>query len=111
MVARSLPEVLGLFCGEPIPQSYAEFLKPADPPYAGSQIWTQQPVLHALVRKPANSTETKVYSARREFALFQVHSIPHDNGAIERKPWLRAVPVDEFVDGMTVSTLCICRAQ
>jgi hypothetical protein len=88
---------LRLICGEPTSQSHAQFLEPSYASYAGSQIWAEQPGLHALICMLANSTETKVYGARREFALLHVHSISHDNRAIEREPLLRAVPIDEFV--------------
>src|SRR5258707_6196894 len=36
---------------------------------------------------------------------FQVHPVAEDNSLAERQPRLRAVPVHEFVDGMTIAAL------
>src|ERR1017187_7786114 len=40
-------------------------------------------------------------------ARFQVHPVTHDNRLAERQSRLRAVPVHEFINGMTIAALSV----
>jgi hypothetical protein len=42
---------------------------------------------------------------------FKMHSIANDNRLVEGEPWFGAVPVDEFVDGVPIPSLCIGARQ
>src|SRR5262249_7786663 len=45
--------------------------------------------------------------ARGQISRFQVDSIPQHDGPIERKPRFRTVPLNEYVNGVPVTTLGI----
>src|SRR5262245_28944176 len=42
---------------------------------------------------------------------FELHSVAQYDSSIERESWFRTIPVDEFVDGMPVTTLRFRRPQ
>jgi len=52
----------------------------------------------------AASPPSQVDRRRGVRVLFECDSVPCDHGFVEGKPGLRAVPIDEFSDGMLFRT-------
>jgi hypothetical protein len=44
---------------------------------------------------------------RGEISRLQMHPVANDHHLIEREPWLGAIPVHEFVDGVALAPLRI----
>ena len=67
-------------------------------------------IQHVLV-EAAKLAQPKVDGPGSHSPGFQVTAIPKHHDAIERQPWLRTVPVHEFVDRMPIPALRVRAAQ
>jgi hypothetical protein len=55
----------------------------------------------------AHRAEAEIDRAGRQLSRFQMDTIPENDALAERKPRFRAIPLDEFVNGVPVSSLSI----
>jgi hypothetical protein len=72
-------------------------------PAARSELRSPQSDASYASRRIAASLKLIVDGAI--WVLFKCDSVPRDHGLVERKARLRAVPVDEFANGMVVRAL------
>jgi hypothetical protein len=72
---------------------------------ACGQVWAQEAGVGGLVRHPAHRRQTEVDRGRGIWPLLEVYAVPKDDGAVEREPWLRAVPLDELTNRVIVGAL------
>jgi hypothetical protein len=94
-----------LVCCEPVTQSHADSAYAFDTADAGGKFWTEQARISCLIRHTPDRGQPQVDGCWSEVPLFQVDSVSKDNRAIESESWLRAVPINEFVDRVIVRSL------
>ena len=86
---------------------FAQLLDALDAPYPRSQAGAQETAIRRLVCQPPDGPEPEVDRPWGEMARFQAHPGTDDNRLAERPSRLRAVPVHEFINGMTIAALSV----
>jgi hypothetical protein len=82
--------------------------QPPDPlhtPNACRKIRAKKSAIGCFIRQPAYRCQSQVNRRRGVRAPFECDSVPCDHGPVEGYPGLRAVPFDEFTNGMVVRAL------
>jgi hypothetical protein len=72
---------------------------------AGGEIGTQKTGVRRLIGKTPYGAETEVDRTGRKRACFEVTAITKNHRTVQCQPRLRAVPVNEFVDRVAISSL------
>src|SRR5262249_54373411 len=75
------------------------------------QVRAKESAVGSLVGEAPDCAQTEIDGARRQMPRLQVDAISEDDGLAEREPRLRAVPLNEFLDRMPVSSLCVNRTE
>ncbi len=101
----SLPESAGLFGRQPVAQSDAQFSNAFHAPNAGRQLRAKQACIGGFVSEPSHGRQPSVDRTGREAAILKVDSIAGDHDLVERQAWLGAVPLNEFIDRVSISAL------
>src|SRR5580658_1543468 len=107
----SLPECKTLLGAQPVAETDSEIsyaLYPANP---SSQIGAQEAGVCCLTGETADGAQSMVDGSRRELACFEVGAIAENHRSVQSKTGLRAVPIDEFVDRVAISTLAVDTGQ
>ena len=94
-----------LLHAQPVAGAESELLDSSDSADARSQLGAQQSGIGGFVSQTAHGCELLVDGVGGEMPRFQVHTIAHDNDAIERQTGLGTIPGDEFIDGMSIAAL------
>jgi len=76
-----------------------------DTPDPRRKIRAQKPAVRGLVCKPANGREAEVDGGGSILLLLKADPVSGHHVFVESEPRFRAVPVDEFADGMIVRSL------
>src|ERR1017187_4120345 len=108
---RSLPESTGLFSRQPVAQSDAQYSDAFHAPNARRQLTAQQASIRGFVSESSHGRQPSVDRTGREAAILKVNSITGDHNLVERQAWLGAVPLNEFIDRVSISTLRLGRAK
>src|SRR5271165_1642088 len=108
---RSLPESAGLFSRQPVAQPDAQFSNAFDAPNAGRQLRAQQACIGGFVSEPSHGRQPSVDRTGRELAILEENAIAGDHNLVERQARLRAVPLNEFIDRMSISALRLGRTK
>src|SRR5271167_4708099 len=107
----SLPESAGLFSRQPVAQSDAQFSDAFHAPNAGRQLRAQQASVGRLVGEPPHCSESSIDRPSRELAILEEDAITGDHNLVERQARLGAVPLNEFIDPVSISALRLGRAK
>src|SRR5271157_1932524 len=107
----SLPESTGLFSRQPVAQSDAQFPDAFHAPNAGRQLRAQQACICGFVCEPPHGSESSIDRSCRELAILEENAITGDHNLVERQAWLGAVPLNEFIDRVSISALRLGRAK
>ena len=78
-----VPEPLGLFWREPIPEPYADLLDTLPASHAGDEVGALETAVGSLVSEAAHGAEAEIGGARRQMPGFEVYAIPEDDGLAE----------------------------
>ncbi len=108
---RRLPEFAGLVSGEPVSQPDTQLPGPFHSPDAGGELRTEQASVGRLVSEPPHCSESSIDSSCCEQAIFEENAIAGDHNLVERQAWLGAVPLNEFIDRVSISALRLGRAK
>src|SRR5664280_865687 len=108
---RSLPESTGLFSRQPVAQSDAQFSNAFHAPNAGRQLRAQQASVGGFLSEPSHGRQPSVDRSCRELAILEENAITGDHNLVERQAWLGAVPLNEFIDRVSISALRLGRAK
>ena len=76
---------MALICREPVPETHAQFLDAFYSANAGCQVRTKQTAV--------------------ELTGFEMRPIAQDDYSVERQARFRTIPVNEFIDGVTITSL------
>jgi hypothetical protein len=110
-MVRTLPQRASLFIRQPVSHSHTVLFQALHAPNSCGQIGTEQSTICGLVSQAPNGAQPKVDGPGGQSPGFQVTAIPKHHDPIERQPWLRTVPVDEFVNRVPIPSLRLRVAQ
>src|SRR5258708_38349209 len=51
---------------------------------------------------------SQINRARGELTRFEMRAIAQDHDPVEGQAWFRTIPVNELIDGVTITPLCVC---
>jgi hypothetical protein len=102
-----LPEQLRLLRRQPVAGTHAQLFEALDTPDTSGQICAQEAAIGSFVRETPDSPKAEIDRPWREVAGLKVHTISQNDSLAKRQARLRAVPIDELVDGVPVAALCI----
>jgi len=60
-----------------------------------------------FVREP-HAAKTQIDGARGELTRFKMRAITQDHDPVEGQVRFRTMPVNELIDGVTITPLCVC---
>src|SRR5215469_4462187 len=101
MIGRR-PKRMALLCRQPVPETHAQLLDALHSANASSQVGTEQTAIGSFVCQSAYGAKTQIDCARRELAGFEMRPIAQDDYSVERQAWFRTIPVNEFIDRVTI---------
>jgi hypothetical protein len=102
---RGLTEPAGFLGSKPVPKPHTQFLgtfHAADP---SGQLRTEQTGVCGLVGETAYCSKSSVDRSGRELPVLEGDALAGHHGLVERQPRLGAVPLNEFIDGVSIATL------
>jgi hypothetical protein len=73
----------------------------------GRQIGAGKTAIGSFLGVPAHGTKTQIDGSRGESTGFKMRAIAQDHDPVERQARFRAIPVNELIDGATITSLCI----
>ena len=106
-----LTESAGLFGRQPVAQPHAQFSNALHAPNAGRQLRAQQASVGGLVSEPSHGRQPSVDRIGRKAANLKVNSVAGDYRLVERQAWLGTVPLNEFINRVSISALRLGRAK
>jgi hypothetical protein len=106
-----LPQRQALLGSQPVAQTRTQISYSIHASNAGGEIGTQKTRVRRLVGKTPYGAETEVDRTGRKLACFEVTAIAKNHRTVQCGSRLRAVPVNEFVDGMAISALAVTTGQ
>jgi hypothetical protein len=102
---RRLPETTSLVGREPVSKSHTQLPDTLHASYPGGEFRTEQASICGFVGEPSHGSEPSIDGSRREVAIFKEDAITNNDNIVERQSRFGAVPLNEFIDGMSVSPL------
>src|SRR3984893_3470927 len=100
-----LPKCLALLRGQPIAKAHSQLLHALNAANTSRQIGAEETAVGGLVCKPAHGTETEIDGARRKLTGFEMRPIAQHYNSVESQARFRTIPVNEFIDGVTITSL------
>src|SRR5215471_12928110 len=104
MIGRR-PKRMALLCRQPVPETHAQLLDAFHSANASSKVGTEQTAIGSFICQSAHRAKTQIDCARRELAGFEMRSITQDHYSVERQARFRTIPVNELIDGVTITSL------
>jgi hypothetical protein len=102
---RTLPKAARFVCGEPITEPHAQLLGAFDSPDAGCQLWAEQAGICRFIRQTADRRKSAIDRGRREATVLEENAKARDHYFVKGEPWLRTIPLNELIDGMSITAL------
>jgi hypothetical protein len=98
-----------LVAASPYPRQIQNLGAPAGFIEAGaSDFFAPRGCVHGrFICKPANSAKTQIDRAGGELKGFEMRAITQDHDPVEGQARFRAIPINEHIDGVTISPLCV----
>jgi hypothetical protein len=84
------------------------FFTPFNAANASRKVGAEKTAVGGFVGEPAHSAKTQIDGAGCKLTGFQMRAIPQDHDPVEGQARFRAVPVNELIDGVTITPLCVC---
>ena len=107
VVGWRLPKPPSLVSSKPISKPHTQLLHAFDASDARSKLRAQETGIGCFVGEPSYSGESSVDRSRRELPIFEENAVAGDHNLVERQSWLGAVPLNKFINGMSIATLGI----
>jgi hypothetical protein len=106
-----LPERLTLLCRQPVSEADSQLFHALDAANPSRKVSIEEAAVGCLVGETPHRAKAQVDRTGRELTGFEMRAVAQNNSPIERQARFRTIPVDEFVDGVTVSPLGIWRGK
>ena len=97
-------EAAGFFGCEPVPKPHTQLLGTFHTSDAGSEFRTEQASVRGFIGDPPYSGESSIDRSPRKPSILKEYAIAGNNSPVERKSWLGAVPLNEFINGVPIPT-------
>src|SRR5579872_3629770 len=111
LIVGSLPECQALLVAEPVAEVHSEISYTLYSANSRGQIGAQKAAVCRLVGEAPDGTQAKVDGSRGKQTGLKVASIAENHRSVQSKSRFRAVPIDEFVDRVTIPTLAVNTSQ
>ena len=100
-----LPEATGFFGCEPVPKPYTQLLGAFDTPDASREFRTEQTGVCGFIGEPAHSGKSFcVDRSPGKLSILKEYAIAGNHNLVERQSWLGAVPLNKFINGVSIPT-------
>ena len=76
-----------------------------------ASLRTEQASVGSLVGEPPHCSESSIDRSCRELAILEENAITGDHNLVERQARFGAVPLNEFIDRVSISALRLERAK
>ena len=96
---------------EPIAEANSNLLHTLDSTDPRRQIRTEKTAVSRFVGQTTHRPEPKIDRSGGQFPELEVDAVPKYHGLVEGETRLRAIPVNELVDGVPVAALGIWASQ
>ncbi len=73
-----------------------------------SQIGAEKTAVGCFVGEAAHGAKTQIDGSGGELTGFEMRAITQDYDPVEGQARFRALPVNELIDGVTITPLCVC---
>src|SRR5664279_2262078 len=100
---RRLPEATGFLGREPIPKPHTQLLGTFHTPDTGGEFRTEQASVCGLVGESSYCSKSSIDRSRRELPILEENAVAGDHNLVERQSWLGAVPLNKFIDGVSIT--------
>jgi hypothetical protein len=102
---RRLPEATGFLSREPVPKPHTQLLDTFHTPDTGGEIGTEQASICGFVDEPSYRSKSSIDRSRCELPILEKNAVAGNDNLVGRQSRLRAVPLNKFIDGVSVATL------
>ena len=99
-----LPEATGFFGCEPVPKPCTQLLGTFHTSDASHEFRTEQTSVRGFIGEPAYSGESSVDRSPRKLSILKEYAIAGNHNLVERQSWLGAVPLNKFINGVSIPT-------
>jgi len=72
------------------------------------QIGAEETAVGCFVREAAHRAKPQIDGSEGELTGFEMRAITQDHDPVEGQARFRAIPVNELIDGVTITPLCVC---
>ena len=96
---------MALICREPVSETHAQLLDAFHSANSGCRVRTEQTAIGGFVCESPHGTKTQIDCARCELTGFEMRPITQHYYSVERQARFRTIPVNEFIDGVTITSL------
>jgi hypothetical protein len=111
LAVRRLPERQALLNSQPLTQAHTEIPRAFDAANPSGEIGAQQTRVGCLIGEAPNGTKAQIDGSWGKQASLEVAAITENHGSVQSQSRFRATPIDELVDGMTISPSAIDAGQ
>src|SRR2546425_5876706 len=99
---------MALLCRQPVPEADTQLSSPFDATNTGRQIGAEKTAVGGFVGESAHCAKTQIDGAGGELTGFEMRSVTQGHDPVEGQARFRAIPVDELVDGVSITPFCVC---
>jgi hypothetical protein len=71
-------------------------------------VGAEKATVGCFIGEPAHGAKTQIDGSGGELTGFEMRAIPQDHDPVERQARFRAIPINELIDGVTITSLCVC---
>src|SRR5215472_16983753 len=108
---RRLPEATGFLGRKPDPKPHTQLLGTSHTPDTGGKFRTEQSSICGLVGESSHCSKSSIDRSRRELPILKENAVTSDHDPVERQSRLGAVPLNEFIKGVSIATLGLGRTK
>jgi hypothetical protein len=108
---RRLPEATGFLGREPVPKPHTQLLGTFHTPDTGGEFRTEQAGVCGLIGESSYCSEPSIDGSRRQLSILKENAVTGHHGLAERQSRLGAVPLNKFIDGVSIAPLGLGRTK
>jgi hypothetical protein len=108
---RRLPEAAGFLGRKPVPKPHTQLLGTFHTSDTSGELRTEQASVSSLVGEPPNRSKSSVNRTRCEMPVFEEDAITGNDDLVEGQSWLGAIPLNKFINRVSISALRLGRAK
>jgi hypothetical protein len=101
---RRLPEATGFLGREPVAKPHPQLLGTFHTLNTGAEFRTEQASVCGLIGEPSYCSKSSIDGSRRELPILKENAVAVDHNFVERQSRLRAVPLNKFINGVSIAT-------